>query len=93
MSAQLEDDDEKSCSDHASEHQDRVDVDRDELRDLELHVARLVASADTGSMAPEHLKLRLQQQLRRSRIDDVDLQGPRAAAPGHRGLEDRTQKD
>ena len=43
-------------------------------------------------MAPEHLKLRLQQQLRRSRIDDVDLQGPRAAAPGHRGLEDRTQK-
>ena len=38
VSAQLEDDDEKSCSDHASEHQDRHDIDRDELLDLELHV-------------------------------------------------------
>ncbi len=38
VSAQLQHDDEKSCSDHASEHQDRHDVDRDELLDLELHV-------------------------------------------------------
>jgi len=38
VSAQLQHGDEKSCSDHASEHQDRLDVDRDELRDLELHV-------------------------------------------------------
>ena len=38
MSAQLQDEEEKSCTDHASEHQDRLDIDRDELHDLELHV-------------------------------------------------------
>ena len=37
VSAQLEDDEEKSCSDHAAEHQDRIYVDRDELPDLEVH--------------------------------------------------------
>ena len=43
-------------------------------------------------MAPEAPELRQQQQLRRSRSVDVDLHGPRAAAPGHRQLEDRTPK-
>ena len=38
VSAQLEDDEEKSCSDHASEHHNRLHIDRDELIDLELHV-------------------------------------------------------
>ena len=44
-------------------------------------------------MAPELPEPQLQQQLRRRRSVDVDLQGPRAAAPGHRQLEDRTPKD
>ena len=43
-------------------------------------------------MAPETPELRQQQLLRRSRSVDVDLHGPRAAAPGHRQLEDRTPK-
>ena len=43
-------------------------------------------------MAPEAPELRQQQQLRRSRSVDVDLHGPRSAAPGHRQLEDRTPK-
>ena len=38
VSAQLQLEVKKSCSNRASEHQDRVDVDRDELLDLELHV-------------------------------------------------------
>ena len=43
-------------------------------------------------MAPELPEPQLQQQLRRRRSVDVDLQGPRAAAPGHRQLENRTRK-
>ena len=52
----------------------------------------MVAPAHTCYVAPEHPKPRHQQQLRRWRSDVVDRRGPRAAAPGHRGLEDRTQK-
>ena len=38
VSAQLQLEVKKSCSNRAAEHQDRLDVDRDELRDLEVHV-------------------------------------------------------
>ena len=35
--AQLQNDEEKSCTDHVAEHQDHIDVDRDERRDVEVH--------------------------------------------------------
>ena len=37
VSAQLQNDEEKSCTDHAAEHQDHIYVDRDERRDVEVH--------------------------------------------------------
>ena len=37
VSAQLQLEVKKSCSNRAAEHQDRIDVDRDELLDLEVH--------------------------------------------------------
>ena len=38
VSAQLQLEVKKSCSNHAAEHQDRLHVARDELLDLEVHV-------------------------------------------------------